>query len=255
MKIVKVSISLSLLLFVFIFSSCVPSKKVIYLQGQQNPNNAASNYEPLIQQDDMLYIHVSSTVNEAVTPFNIDSQSIGNSGGSFDSQKQSYLVDNSGNIEFPILGTINVSGYSLNKLKDILKEKLVVYVKDPVINIRLLNFKVTVLGEVTKPGLISVASQRITVLEAIAAAGDLTPYGKRENILLIREYQGVKTYNRIDLTKAEFVNSPFYYLDQNDVIYVEPRKTKIDSTAIGPNVTAAISILGFVLTTALILIR
>lgn len=242
--------------FLVMASSCVPSKKIIYLhQGQQSTNNDAANYEPLIQRDDMLYIHVSSTVSDAVIPFNIDSQTLGSSGGSFDSQKQSYLVDNAGNIEFPIIGTLNVSGYSLNKLKDILKEKLLLYVKDPVINIRLLNFKITVLGEVSRPGLVTVASQRITVLEAIAAAGDLTAYGKRENILLIREYQGVKTYNRIDLTQADFVNSPFYYLDQNDVIYVEPRKTKIDSTAIGPNVTAAISILGFVLTTALILIR
>ncbi len=236
-------------------TSCVPKKSVIYLQGQQNPNNSSSNYEPLIQQDDMLYIHVSSTVSDAVVPFNIDSQLLGNSGGTFDSQKQSYLVDNSGNIEFPIIGTLSVSGYSLNKLKSILKEKLLVYVKDPVINIRLLNFKIAVLGEVVNPGLITVTSQRITVLEALAAAGDLTPFGRRENILLIREYQGVKTYNRIDLTKAEFVNSPLYYLDQNDVIYVEPRKAKIDSAAIGPNVTAIVSILGFVLTTALILIK
>ena len=235
--------------------SCVPKKSVIYLQGQQNQSNVSSNYEPLIQQDDMLYIHVSSTVSEVAVPFNIDSQTVGNSGGSFDSQKQSYLVDNAGNIEFPILGTISVSGYSLNKLKEILKEKLVVYIKDPVINIRLLNFKVTVLGEVASPGLKNVSSQRMTVFEAIAAAGDLTPFGKRQNILLIREYQGVKTFNRIDITKADFVNSPFYYLDQNDVIYIEPRQSKIDSAAIGPNVTAIISILGFVLTTSLILIK
>lgn len=236
-------------------SSCLTKKSVVYLQGQQNPNNASSNYEPLIQQDDMLYIHVSSTVVGAATPFNIDSETVGNSGGSFDSQKQSYLVDNAGNIEFPIIGTLNVSGYSLNKLKSILKEKLLPYFSDPVINIRLLNFKVTVLGEVGRPGLITVNSQRITILEAIAAAGDLTPFGKRDNILLIREYQGVKTYNRVDITKAEFVNSPLYYLDQNDVLYIEPRKSKIDSAAIGPNVTAIVSILGFVLTTALILIK
>ena len=236
-------------------TSCLPKKSVIYLQGQQNPDNASFNYEPLIQQDDMLYIHVSSTVAGAATPFNIDSETVGASGGSFDSQKQSYLVDNAGNIEFPIIGTLNVSGYSLNKLKSILKEKLLPYFTDPVINIRLLNFKVTVLGEVGKPGLVTVNSQRITILEAIAAAGDLTPFGKRDNILLIREFQGVKTYNRVDITKAEFVNSPLYYLDQNDVLYIEPRKSKIDSAAIGPNVTAIVSILGFVLTTALILIK
>ena len=252
MNLFKFSFAVIVLLFC---SSCLPKKSVVYLQGQQNPNNASSNYEPLIQQDDMLYIHVSSTVVGAATPFNIDSETVGNSGGSFDSQKQSYLVDNAGNIEFPIIGTLNVSGYSLNKLKSILKEKLLPYFSDPVINIRLLNFKVTVLGEVGRPGLITVNSQRITILEAIAAAGDLTPFGKRDNILLIREYQGVKTYNRVDITKAEFVNSPLYYLDQNDVLYIEPRKSKIDSAAIGPNVTAIVSILGFVLTTALILIK
>ena len=252
MNLFKFSFAFIVLLFC---SSCLPKKSVVYLQGQQNPNNASSNYEPLIQQDDMLYIHVSSTVVGAATPFNIDSETVGNSGGSFDSQKQSYLVDNAGNIEFPIIGTLNVSGYSLNKLKSILKEKLLPYFSDPVINIRLLNFKVTVLGEVGRPGLITVNSQRITILEAIAAAGDLTPFGKRDNILLIREYQGVKTYNRVDITKAEFVNSPLYYLDQNDVLYIEPRKSKIDSAAIGPNVTAIVSILGFVLTTALILIK
>ena len=252
MNLFKFSFAFIVLLFC---SSCLPKKSVVYLQGQQNPNNASSNYEPLIQQDDMLYIHVSSTVVGAATPFNIDSETVGTSGGSFDSQKQSYLVDNAGNIEFPIIGTLNVSGFSLNKLKSILKEKLLPYFSDPVINIRLLNFKVTVLGEVGRPGLITVNSQRITILEAIAAAGDLTPFGKRDNILLIREYQGVKTYNRVDITKAEFVNSPLYYLDQNDVLYIEPRKSKIDSAAIGPNVTAIVSILGFVLTTALILIK
>lgn len=245
----------SFFILVLLTLSCIRAKSVIYLQGQQNTDNAAVNYEPLIQQDDMIYIHVSSTIGEAVAPFNIDSPAVGNAGGSFETQKQSYLVDNNGNIEFPILGSIKVSGYPINKLKDLLKEKLLVYVKDPVINIRLLNFKVTVLGEVSSPGLVSVTSQRMTVLEAIAASGDLTPFGKRNNILLIREQQGVKTYNRIDLTKADFVNSPFYYLAQNDVIYVEARKAKIDSAAIGPNVSAIISIAGFVLTTALILIR
>jgi polysaccharide export outer membrane protein len=252
MNLFKFSFAVIMLLFC---SSCLPKKSVVYLQGQQNPNNASANYEPLIQQDDMLYIHVSSTVTGAATPFNIDSETVGTGGGSFDSQKQSYLVDNAGNIEFPIIGTLNVSGYSLNNLKSILKEKLLPYFSDPVINIRLLNFKVTVLGEVGRPGLITVNSQRITILEAIAAAGDLTPFGKRDNILLIREYQGVKTYNRVDITKAEFVNSPLYYLDQNDVLYIEPRKSKIDSAAIGPNVPAIVSILGFVLTTALILIK
>ena len=130
-----------------------------------------------------------------------------------------------------------------------------VYVKDPVINIRILNFKISVLGEVNKPGTILVNSQRITLLEALSQSGDLTLYGKRDNILLIRDFQGTKTYNRVDITKADFVNSPFYYLDQNDLIYVEPKKSRIDATAIGPNVTTLISIASFIITTALILTR
>ena len=248
---------LNLIFFVFI-TSCVPKKSVVYLQGNQNAiASASNNYEPIIQQDDILYIHISSSVIEAAAPFNLESKSASTSGNAtgFEALKQSYLVDNLGNIEFPVLGTLYVAGLTMQKLKSNIKEKLLLYVKDPVINIRILNFKISVLGEVNRPGTISVSSQRITFLEAISQSGDLTLYGKRDNILLIRDFQGTKTYNRIDITKADFVNSPFYYLDQNDVIYVEPKKVKIDSTAIGPNVTTLISIASFILTTVLIFTR
>ena len=246
--------ALLLLFALLILNSCIPKKNVVYLQGNQNKQGAPANYEPIIQQDDMLYIHISSAVSEAVAPFNLDSSS-GAAMSSFEFQKQSYLVSNGGTIDFPVLGTITVGGLSIEAIKSVLREKLLVYVKDPVINIRLLNFKVSVLGEVTRPGIITVTSQRLTLLEAITQAGDLTLYGKRENILLIRDFQGTKSYNRIDITKADFVNSPFYYLDQNDVIYVEPRKAKIDSTAIGGNVVTIISILSFLITTTLILTK
>lgn len=242
------------LIFFFLITSCVSKKSIVYLQGNQNSTTSSNNYEPIIQQDDNLYIHISSSVNEAVTPFNLESKSTtANGSSSFDALKQSYLVDNAGNIDFPVLGTLPVAGLTLQKLKNTIKEKLLIYVKDPVVNIRILNFKVSVLGEVNKPGIISVNSQRITLLEAISQSGDLTLFGKRDNILLIRDFQGTKTYNRIDITKADFVNSPFYYLDQNDVIYVEPKKSKIDATAIGPNVTTLITIASFIITTALIL--
>jgi len=127
--------------------------------------------------------------------------------------------------------------------------------KDPIINIRIVNYKVSVLGEVNKPGTFQITGDRVTLLEVLANAGDLTLYGKRDNILIIRDYLGTKTYNRVDITNADFVNSPFYYLDQNDVVYVEPRKAKIDSTAIGSNVGTIISILGFVITTTILLTR
>lgn len=245
-----------LLILMILLTSCIPKKDVIYFQGSQNFNNSSSNYEPLIQNDDVLYINISAKEKKAADPFNLDNSSQdGNSNTSFGVQKQTYLVDNFGKIDFPVIGTIPVAGFSVKGLKDLLKEKLSIYLKDPVINIRIMNFKVTVTGEVQNPGVIISESERITLIEALARAGDLTLYGKRDNILIIRDFQGIKTFNRIDITKADFVNSPFYYLDQNDVVYVEPRKAKIDSTAIGSNVTTIISILGFILTATLVISR
>ena len=262
----------SILLFLFtltLFSSCVSRKNMIYFQGAEGtatndkPNNGSTNFEPLIQNDDMLFIQVSALEADAVTHFNLQSAQAmtdvtGVSTGSsstFAIQKQTYLVDNQGNIDFPVIGTINVGNITISKLKDLLKTKLAIYLKDPVINVRIVNFKVSVLGEVNRPGQVSILSQRVTLPEALAMAGDLTLFAKRENILLIRDVQGVKTYNRIDLTKADFVNSPFYYLDQNDVVYVEPRDVKLNSSAISSNVMTIISIISFLITTTLILTK
>jgi len=241
----------------FSLSSCLSKKKMIYLQGQQTQSSNEVNYEPQIQNNDILSISVISSDPEIAAPFNIDqvqgSSSAG--GGANNLFRTTYLVDNKGEIEMPVLGKFSVAGYTKTYLKQYLKERLSIYIKDPIINIRIANFKVTVLGEVRLPGTFPLEGDRITLLEALGEAGDLTMYGKRENILIVRDYLGTKTYNRVDITKADFVNSPFYYLDQNDVIYVEPRKAKIDSTAIGSNVGTIISILGFLITTTLILTR
>jgi polysaccharide export outer membrane protein len=246
-----------ILLIGILFSSCVPKKDILYLQGSQTNSTSNANYEPLIQNDDLLYINVSSGQIAAAAPFNLDYQTDKGTTttSGFASQKQTYLVDHNGNIEFPVLGTMAVSGYSINELRDELKNKLKSYLTDAVINIRIVNFKVTVTGEVNQPGVVTTTSQRFTLLDALAMSGDLTLYGKRDNILVVRDFQGVKTYNRVDITKADFVNSPFYYLDQNDFIYVEPRKAKIDSTAIGTNIPFIVSIVGILLTTTLILTR
>ncbi len=235
-----------------VFSSCVSNKKINYLQGSQNFSNNSSNYEPLIQNDDLLSIFVSALDAEAAAPFNL--------GTSYQSVNanfvlQNYLVDNKGNIEFPVIGTTSVAGYSVEELKILLKEKLKKYIKDPVLNIRISNFKVTVLGEVADPGIRTTSSQRFTLLDALALSGDMTLFGRRDNVLIIRDFQGIKTYNRVDITKADFVNSPFYYLDQNDVIYVETRQVKIDSTAIGTNITTAISIFGFAISLILLITK
>ena len=243
-------------LFILItLSSCVSKKKIIYLQGQQNQSSNQVNYEPIIQNDDLLSITISSVEPELAAPFNIDQLQSSGSGSGTNMNKTTYLVDTAGEIDFPVLGKIKVIGLTKTLLKQQIKERLSLYLTDPIINIRIVNYKISVLGEVNKPGSYTLTGDRITLLEVIANAGDLTLYGKRDNILIIRDYLGTKTYNRVDITNADFVNSPFYYLDQNDVVYVEPRKARIDGTAIGGNITAIMSIASFLITTTLLLTR
>jgi polysaccharide export outer membrane protein len=136
-------------------------------------------------------------------------------------------------------------------LEDSIKE----YIKNPSVNLRILNYKFSVIGEVNNPGTFKIESERVTLLEALSQASDLTIYGKRSNILIIREINGKKEYNRVDITKADFINSPFYYLVQNDVIVVEPNKTKVNSSVIGPNITVTISALSLLTTILLIITR
>lgn len=240
------------LLFIFslLLSSCISKKRIVYLQGNQSVSEASANYDPIIQNDDRLTIRVSTQEPEAAKPFNIDN--INNTSSVVNNTTMGYLVDSNGNIDFPVLGTMNVAGYTLEKLKSILIEKLSVYLKDPVVNVRLVNFKVTVLGEVGSPGVKTFNSNRVTLLDAIAASGDLTLFGKRNNILLVRDFQGMKTFNRVDITKSDLVNSPFYYLDQNDVIYVEARKAKMDASAL-PNFPLIVSVVSFLITMTLLI--
>jgi polysaccharide export outer membrane protein len=160
----------------------------------------------------------------------------------------SYLVDSNGMIDYPVLGKIKLAGLSKNEaiihIQNLLKE----HIKDAVVNIRIMNFKFTVLGEVNRPGSFSNPSERITLLEALGQAGDMTIYGTRNNILVIRENNGTKTTQRVDITKPDFINSEWYYLSQNDVVYVEPNKTRINSSAVGPNLTVGLTALSLLVT-------
>jgi polysaccharide export outer membrane protein len=248
------------------------NKNFLYLQGSQISTNSSYNYEPIIQNDDRLSIRVNTLEPEASEPFNLEgsqnnSGNYKNSLNSVNSTNNSnsnnntnstsnigYLVDQKGTIDFPVIGTISVAGFTIDQLKIVLKEKLSVYLKDPIVNIQLLNFKVTVLGDVASPGIKIFNSNRVTLLDAIGASYDLTIFGKRKNILLIRDFQGVKTFNRIDITKADFVNSPFYYLDQNDVIYIESRKAKVDATAL-PNLSLIVSVVSFISTLLFLVVK
>ena len=145
-----------------------------------------------------------------------------------------YLIDADGNIDFPIIGKLKVSGLTRTAAVDLIKENLKPYLVNPTVLIRILNYKVTVLGEVKNPGTFTIPNERVTLLEAIGIAGDLQITGRRKNVLVIRENDGKKTEYKVDLTSKDLFNSPVYYLTQNDVVYVEPNRARINSSVINP---------------------
>ena len=240
--------------FAILLFSCAPRKDSVYYQNidAMAAPEKQNSYEIKIQPDDLLMIIVSADDPETAIPFNLSTISIPAAGSVNAAQGQltlqSYLVDANGSIDFPVLGKLKVAGLSRTELMQLLDSKIAKYIKNPIINLRLMNFKVSVQGEVTLPGSYSVSSDRITLIEALSMAKDLTIYGKRDNILVIREVNGVKSFNRVNITKADFINSPFYYLAQNDVVYVEPNKTRINGAAVGANTGVLISITSLVIT-------
>ncbi len=240
---------------VFIIFSCKPSKELVYYQNIDSLGSSknVNTYEIKIQPDDLLLIIVSAEDAESAIPFNLTAVSIPTTvgmGTSFNGQLslQTYLVDANGSIIFPVLGKLQVAGLSRSELLQLLEGRIAKYIKNPIINIRRMNFKVSIQGEVNAPGIFTINSDRVTLIEAISLARDLTIYGKRDNILIIREVNGVKTYNRVDITKADFINSPFYYLAQNDVVYVEPNKVRINGAAVGTNTSVIISVTSLLIT-------
>ncbi|WP_395059683.1 polysaccharide biosynthesis/export family protein [Flavobacterium sp.] len=214
-----------------LITACADKKQIAYYQNINQFETQASinNFESKIQPDDLLMIVVSTPDPEAASPFNLETISVPTAIGQTvqaQRQQQLYLVDANGLIQFPVLGEIKTGGQTKSEVIDVIKNKLKKYINDAIVNMRIVNFKVTVQGEVVKPGSFTIASERITLPEALSLAGDLTIYGKRDNIVLVREVNNKKTFNRIDITKADFINSPYYYLSQNDLLYVEPNKAK-----------------------------
>jgi len=236
-------------LFLSIISSCAFRKNYIYFSDNKTINTKDSliSYTPILKPDDVLGITISSIDIDAVKPFNqavISYNSFGQNIGNVTSQ--GYLIDSKGMIDFPVLGKIKIAGLNRMEAADYLKEKIKNYIKDPIVIIRILNFKVTIIGDVRSPGTFIFQNERITILDALGLAGDLNITGLRSNILVIREIDGKKTGIRIDLTKSELINSPVYYLQQNDVVYVEQNKTKVNSARYSSNtgvVLSAISVL------------
>lgn len=255
-------VSFYLLAAVLVLSSCKAYQKTVYLQNSGTAasyNDSASilTPDPVIKNGDLLTITVNSLSPEAAAPFNLPlipggeamkSYAIGgnsNLGGSV--ALQNYLVDPQGNIQFPILGSLHIAGKKKSELSDMIKSKIYpTYLKDePIIYVRFSDFKISVLGEVSRPGVIPVNNEKISVLEAIAQAGDLTIYGQRNNILLIRETEkGQRQTIRLNLTDKRLIDSPYYYLQQNDVLYIQPNGSKSRNFFIGNTETLAVSVVG-----------
>ena len=221
-------------------TSCIPHKELLILNDV--PKNAdetdfiTNQVDLRIQPEDLLSITVSSYNLEASRPFNNgnDPQVLAQAmqGTNYVAEMLTgYFVDADGFIDFPVIGRINVNKKTLGEVKETLYAELKNYLKDPVVNIRLLNFKVSVLGEVKLPGMIRLTNKRLTVIEAIAMAGDLTPYSNRTNVMIIREKGGKRSIKRLNLQSSSCLMSPYYYLQQNDVVYVEPNKTKVNTIA------------------------
>jgi polysaccharide export outer membrane protein len=239
--------------FLVLLFSCASKKDMIYYQDIDTltAQEKSPSYEIKIQPDDLLMISVFAEDPEIAKAFSLNASSETTAGASAGSV---YLVDANGFIDFPTLGKIKVSGLSRTEVLQLLDGKLSQYIKKPIVSLRITNFKVSVQGEVLAPGTFPVASERITLIEALTMAKDLTVYGKRNNILIIREIDGVKTFNRVDITSASFMNSPFYYLAQNDVVYVEPNQNKINGSAVGPSTGLIFSVISILVTLTTLII-
>lgn len=239
------------LTIVLVLSSCASNKKLIYLNNSGNASQENSlKYQNTLQPDDNIIITVTADEPALAAPFNLLYLSLqSNEANNINNDALiSYLIDQNGEIDFPIIGKIKLAGLTRIEAETKLKNLLKAHIINPGVNLRVINFKVSVLGEVARPGWIKVVGDRVTIFEALSLAGDLTIYGKRQNIMVIREKDGVKSVNYVDITDSSIIDSPYYYLSHNDMIYVSPNKTKVNSSVIGPNLTVGISAISLLVT-------
>lgn len=236
-----------LIILSLIIQSCANKRDILYYQDIVENSSSSVNYSSsLIQVNDILYIKVSSLISEATEPFNIQTSTSVNANISL-YKLQGYSVTADGNINFPVLGTIRVLGMSIVDLQDKIAKMLEEqgYLKKPAVNVRVINNKVTVLGEVNVPGTFNYDEQALTLNQAIGLAGDLTMYGKRRDVLLIREVNGTRTFIKLDLTSSEWFNGPYYYVKQNDVIIVNPNGPRLLNSGYLTSVGSVIGVISF----------
>lgn len=247
-----------------LITSCVSREEIAYFQNMQEIdlkiNASINNLE--IKPNDLITITVNAYDLAAAQPFNLPVVGV-RAGQDMEAtmsvngqpQLQPYLVDSEGLINFPELGRIKVEGMTRIDLAEDLQEQLSEYVDKPIVNVRIVNFQVSVLGEVNRPGTFTVTDEYLTVPKALGLAGDMTIYGKRKNVMVVREEDGSKSHAYLDLTQAEVLNSPYYYLKQNDVVYVEPNRAQRQSSTYNRNASIYISIASVIVSLTVLIAR
>lgn len=237
--------------------SCATKKEIVYFQDAESLNlkDMEAGFESIIESNDILYITISALNEEVIRPFMRNPETFPSNANATNPGLHGYLVNSNGNIRFNILGDISVSGKTRGQVVTILEEKLSEYIKDFVVDVRIMNFNVTVLGEVNSPGVYTINDERVTLPEAIALAGDFTQDGKRMDVLVIREENGKRKVARIDFTSTDLFTSPFYFLKQNDVVYIEPSLKGVKKSGFIPDIPALLSLVTVILSTVILLTR
>ena len=241
-------------------SSCVTQKQMTYLRevNAQSADSINKTFHALseivIKPGDALTIYISALDKEAIAPYNLpavafttpNSTSLNTVG-----QMQSYRVDEQGDVELPVLGKIHVEGLKRDEAAEVIKKALEKQVVDPLVQVNMVGAKVSMTGEVAHPGPVAITNGRLTILDALSAAGDMTPYGRRDNVLITREQDGKLEFARLNLNSPDIFASPYYYLQQNDVVYVSPNKVRVINST---NVSLWLSMVSTVASAATVIV-
>lgn len=229
-----------LIAVILIFAACSPKRNLVYFsdlpQTEINQTKdlsvVLSSSEPKIQQNDIIDITVTSLSPESNNLFNISNNgnNIINNTSDIGIARVGYRIDKNGEVGFPVLGEVKLAGLTIDEAQSYLVKQLSAYIKSPLVSVNFLNFKVTVIGEVNHPGTFNVSGNSISLLDALGLAGDMTAYGRRDNVLLIRQIDNKRSIVRINLNDSRVFDTPYYYLHQNDIVYVEPDKSKNQQT-------------------------
>ena len=261
----KIKRLLLLLALPLLLAGCTSYKSVPYLQNPEAVNGyegALPLYDAKIMPKDLLSITINTSDPQAAAPFNLTVQTplnaaLTNINTTTQPTLQQYLVNNKGEIDFPVIGTLQVGGLTKDEAEDLIRERLRPYLKEePIVTVRMANYKISVLGEVARPGSFTISNEKVNVLEALAMAGDMTIYGVRDDVKLIREdINGRREIINLNLNNAEIVTSPYYYLKQNDILYVTPNETKAKNSDIGNSTTLWFSATSILVSIASLLVN